>query len=982
MKAKYIFLAASALLLGSCSDIEEFVGGSGSQNEITFGDSFVGKAHTRAATGDLSSETLKNFPVKVWGEKYSGTAYNKNNATTVFDGTKLTYSADGDVWAYEGDDKKWEDFNYDFVGFAPFESTATATYTDGKATVSGVPLVQEIKNESGALSGEDYLLSKVTTSKNGSKREAVSLTFDHILSRLTLKAYTSLSDQYKVTLNSLQLFTPTMSETGSATYTEAAHEGPDKDQDTWTWTGFNNIDNATSAETLKAEGATYAEQEMVNAAITPADASASTGIELAKGESAAKQLSKEFFVAPTKGQTVTFYVKATYTVAFANGSDSKQYTKFVKVDALKEGLVQGYQHNLFIDINPKAIAFHVYAVEGWQLDNFSNDFINEKGKSFGFNLEYDQTNSAITGILHAKANYLTNGNDKYLQYSVASIAKEGETDKVSTTGNTMTIDGWYSSVANAQNQVADDKQAEASVSHAYAHFTIEPDYDFLGTAGVGDYVISIKNNMNDVNTAKINIPIVKEHWFTMTATPEQFHVKVVAKCGGNVAQSFAAANANFGLVGATAGKVATVSDIKWYDNAEGNGTSTTAWSKTNRYAHFTVTPDAGNFTKSGGNYTLKLVNNFSEAQSQNVTFSFAEMKFTIKTTAAKQSFSVPLATGTTPARMAIVWGENEASTNDVSSISTSNRTHTYASAGTYQVRILSLETDATKKQIPEFNFSQYPDLTGKDKTTVSGSYNYNYNGEKLISMDSPVLNSGETNLYGMFYGTANLTSVDGDLLKNYPNATNARNMFFCSSSKNVNKALKNIPATLFKYNTKLTSVQQAFGNCTALQSIPSGMFDTNVNINDFKNLFFNCSSLETVPSGLFAKNSKATTFASTFQGCYNLKMVADVFIDESAGINKNNRFTSVNTWIDFSSTFSETGKSRKSGSYGEAVDLWYYKFNSSGWGYSGSHVTYLYAEGSSSRPTWFTNYKAIPDKLFSPNASVSSDLKNSNFIKK
>ena len=970
MKAKYLFLAASALLLGSCSDIEEFVGGSTSQNEITFGDSFVGKAHSRAATGDLSTEALKNFPVKVWGEKYSGTTY--NNPTNVFDATKLTYNPEDETWKYEGEAKKWEDFNYDFVGFAPYESTATVSYADGKATVSGVPLVQTIKNESGALHGEDYLLSKVATSKYGNQRKEVSLAFDHILSRLTLKAYTSLSDQYKVTLNSLQLYTPTASVgTASATYKEAAHEAPNKDNDTWEWTGFTNIDNATSSAALNTgENGSYAEQQV------------STGdIALATNQANATKLNQEFFVAPTKGQTVTFYVKATYTVAFANGSDSKQYTKFVKVDALENGLTQGYQHNLFIDINPQAIKFHVYDVEGWKLDNYGNDFINEKGHSFGFNLDFDQTNAAITGILHAKANYLTNGDDKYLEYSVASIAKEGDASKVSSSGNTMAIDGWYSSEVNAKNQYAADKEDKASVSHAYAHFTIEPDYDFLETAGVGDYVVSIKNNMNDVNTAKINILTVKQHWFTMTATPEQFHVKVVAKCGGNEAQSFTAANASFGLNGA-AGKVATVSAIKWYDNAEGTGISTTAWSTTNRYAHFTVTPDASNFTKSGGNYTLKLTNNFTESQSQNVTFSFAEMKFTIKTTAANQSFSAPLATGTTPVGMAIVWGGSETSTNDVSSISTNNRTHTYASAGTYQIRILSLETDATKKQIPEFNFSQYPDLTGKDKATVSGSYNYNYNGEKLISMDSPVLNSGETNLYGMFYGTANLASVDGDLLKNYPNATNARNMFFCSSSKNVNKALKNIPATLFKHNTKLTSLQQAFGNCTALQSIPSGLFDTNVNVENFGNLFFNCSSLESVPSGLFAKNSKATTFASTFQGCYNLKMVADVFIDESAGINKNNRFTSVNTWIDFSSTFCETGKSRKSGSYGYAVDLWNYKFNSSGWGYSGIYVTYLYAEGSSSRPTWFTNYKDIPEKLFSVNASISTKLKNSNFIKK
>lgn len=921
MKAKYIFLAATAMLLGSCSDIEEFVGGTGSQNEITFGDSFVGKAHTRAATGDLSSETLKNFPVKVWGEKYSGTTYNKENATTVFDGTKLTYSADGDVWAYEGEGKKWEDFNYDFVGFAPFESTATATYAEGKATVSGVPLVQEIKNESGALSGEDYLLSKVTTSKNGSKREAVSLTFDHILSRLTLKAYTSLSEQYKVTLNSLQLYTPTMSETGSATYNEAAHEGPDKDQDTWTWTGFTNIDNATSAEALKAEGATYAEQEMVNAAITPADASASTGIELDKGESAAKQLSKEFFVAPTKGQTVTFYVKATYTVAFANGTDSKQYTKFVKVDALKDGLVQGYQHNLFIDINPKAIAFHVYAVEGWQMDNFSNDFINEKGKSFGFNLEYDQTNSAITGILHAKANYLTNGDDKYLQYSVASIAKEGETDKVSTTGNTMTIDGWYSSVANAQNQYADDKEAEASVSHAYAHFTIEPDYDFLGTAGTGDYVVSIKNNMNDVNTAKINISTVKEHWFTMTATPEQFHVKVVAKCGGNEAQSFTAANASFGLVGATAGKVAEVSAIKWYDNAEGSGTSTTAWSKTNRYAHFTVTPDASNFTKSGGNYTLKLVNNFNEAQSQNVTFSFAEMKFTIKTTSSSKTFAVPLKTGGTPAAMAIVWDDNTTSSNDLTNITLDNSKHTYSAANSYHIRILSTETDATKQQIPEFNISKYP-------TSIwsTSKVNFSTNSAMYYSFDSPVLRSGEKDLKGMFYGTTGLNSVPSNLLANYTDATSMVGLFYGAGFK----------------------------------SVPAGLFDECTNVTAMNCLFDECYYLEEVPDGLLANNINVTNFTRAFDYCYMLKMNPKMFINDK--YDEKTRFAEISktTTVCFSNMFYETGRKRGK-DYGTFPTLWKYTYGAKGYGWKkNSSGVYTSPISNSYNSMSWTNAGDIP----------------------
>lgn len=919
MKAKYIFLAASALLLGSCSDIEEFVGGSTSQNEITFGDSFVGKAHTRAATGDLNSETLKNFPVKVWGEKYSGTTYDKDNATTVFDGTKLTCNTEDDTWKYEGEAKKWEDFNYDFVGFAPYESMATVSYTEGKATVSGVPLVQTIKNESGALSGEDYLLSKVSTSKYGNKREAVSLGFDHILSRLTLKAYTSLDEHYKVTLKSLQLFTPTTAVgTASATYKEANHEGPDKDTDTWSWEGFTNNDNATSSAELMTTGenGSYAEHQV------------STGdIALSKGEASATKLSQEFFVAPTKGQTVTFYVQVAYTVAFADGSDSKDYTKFVKVDALKDGLVQGYQHNLFIDINPKAIKFSVYKVEGWNLDNYGNDFVNEKGHSFGFNLDYDQTNAVVTGILHAKGNYLTNGDDKYLEYSVASIAKDGDASKVSTSGNKMTIDGWYSSVANATAQNADNKEDKASVGHAYAHFTIEPDYDFLSENGTGDYIVSIKNNMNDVNTGKIDIPTVKLHWFTMTATPENFHINVVAKCGGNEAQSFTANNASFGLNGAN-GTVASVSAIKWYDNAEGSGTSTTAWSKTNRYAHFQVTPDASNFTQSGGNYTLKLTNDFNESQSQNVSFSFAEMKFTIKTTSSSKTFAVPLKTGATPATMAIVWGDNQISANDLNSISSANSKHTYSAAQNYQIRILSAQTDVTKEQIPEFNFGKYP-------TNTESSFSDNPNAYLLTGFDTALLrmyasNDSEKSLRGLFYGCNNLATVSATLFDNHTDVMSLMNLFSTDNYSN-----------------------------NAMKSVPKGLFDKCSEVKIMKQIFYGCGALEDIPDGLFANNIHAIAFTGLFYGCSKLKMNPNMFINEK--YTKETRFLEASkaTTIDFGNIFCNAGKNRTD-NYGTVPALWDYTYGIKGYGWKVNNNKYRTPFSSTTIKAW-TNKTSIPD---------------------
>jgi len=395
-------------------------------------------------------------------------------------------------------------------------------------------------------------------------------------------------------------------------------------------------------------------------------------------------------------------------------------------------------------------------------------------------------------------------------------------------------------------------------------------------------------------------------------------------------------------------------DNKWYsDEACTQSLSTKpAKSTTPVYAKYKLLNDPKNYdTKAKRIVTLtrtETATSNKDVVSAEVTLpDYAEMKFTIKTTAANQSFSVPFATANpTPAKLAIVWGGNESSlakgsnaaTNELSSITDNTRKHTYASAGTYQIRILSLETDATKKQIPEFNFSQYPTVTGRSKSSQSsGNYSRNENGEKLISMDSSVLNSGETDLYGMFYGTANLASVDGDLLKNYPNATNARNMFYCPSS-NQNVALKTIPGTLFKYNTKLTSVQQAFGRCTALQSIPSGLLDNNTNLEEVGWLFTSCTSLKEVPQGLFAKNLKVNSFRMTFGNCSSLKLNKYIFINDDS--EKATRFKNVTEVIRFDNLFQRVGNNITDNDYGTCPDLWNYTYSSAGYGWKKSDNGY------------------------------------------
>ena len=224
---------------------------------------------------------------------------------------------------------------------------------------------------------------------------------------------------------------------------------------------------------------------------------------------------------------------------------------------------------------------------------------------------------------------------------------------------------------------------------------------------------------------------------------------------------------------------------------------------------------------------------------------YAEMKFTIKTAAANQSFSVPFATANpTPAKLAIVWGGNESSlakgsnaaTNELSSISENTRKHTYASAGTYQVRILSLETDATKKQIPEFNFGKYPSET-------ESKFKQNTNGELLYSVDCKVLNSGVSNLEGMFYGTDNLTRIVKETLWNYPNATSLYNVFSCYTSG----SLSEVPEELFKYNTKVTDFGWAFSYQKKITTVPADLFVNNPEATSFRGIFFECSELKELP---------------------------------------------------------------------------------------------------------------------------------------
>lgn len=493
MRTKNILMAApllaSLLALGACTNTDDFAGStSESKSEIAFANPFISK--TTRSTGDIKdAAALQNFKVKVWGEKYASNG-GYVSGDYVFNGTELTYNAASQKWEHNiNPAPKWETGkDFDFVGFAPADAAAEISYNDGKVSLANVPLVQRVTGDNGENVGDDYLLSSLTTSKSGNLREDVSLSFNHILSRLSVYTYTTLDDAtYKVEISNMSLYLP--NSTQSATYKEDDHGGPVQGNDSWTWNGFQNADaNATNASAL---GGSYAEQNFV------ASSSALTVnyAQTASTTTANAFANKDYFIAPTpKDEHVNFFLAISYTITKnataenPNGTDQKTYTKFVNIAELTQ-LKQGYQHNLFIGITPTAIKFNVENVEGWKENVEGNDnFVDAEGHSFAVsNLKNDAVNHQVTGVIDSYGNIKVGSSNTDITYQLAKVSNEDGTFVKENLP--ITILGWYSDAG-----CTGEPTAASSFTNRYAKFA----WDYSKTTvKAGKYSFIFKNTMND-----------------------------------------------------------------------------------------------------------------------------------------------------------------------------------------------------------------------------------------------------------------------------------------------------------------------------------------------------------------------------------------------------------------------------------------------------------------------------------------------------
>ena len=220
----------------------------------------------------------------------------------------------------------------------------------------------------------------------------------------------------------------------------------------------------------------------------------------------------------------------------------------------------------------------------------------------------------------------------------------------------------------------------------------------------------------------------------------------------------------------------------------------------------------------------------------------AVMIFTVRPVG--DQFNIPFPeSGTTPAELTVDWGDGTTPTTVASGTALSSKDafcHSYPlTYVNYNIIITSGQTDKTLQQIPPFGYSNRRDSR-----------------EKLVSIDTPLLNTAETD-FGSCFSYYALRSIPEDLFANNPQATNF-SYCFCSCT-----SLRSIPEGLFAHNPQATNFSYCFSE-TRLQSIPEDLFANNPQATDFSYCFSSCTSLQSVPEGLFANNPQATNFRDCF----------------------------------------------------------------------------------------------------------------------
>jgi len=207
----------------------------------------------------------------------------------------------------------------------------------------------------------------------------------------------------------------------------------------------------------------------------------------------------------------------------------------------------------------------------------------------------------------------------------------------------------------------------------------------------------------------------------------------------------------------------------------------------------------------------------------------APFRFTIETTTTNESFTIPCQNiGTFDAT--IDWGDGSA-TQTITAYNDANLTHTFASAGTYQIEISG----------------KFPNIRFFDDSTSA---------VKVISVDN-LGTTGWQSFSGAFSNCSNMTSFTPGTTSTL-DVTNMGYMFSGCSS------LTTLDLTAFD-TSNVTTMVSMFIDCSNLVSVDLSNFDTS-NVTTMEAMFFRCSSLTSVDVTSF-DTSNVTLMNGMFGVC-------------------------------------------------------------------------------------------------------------------
>lgn len=224
------------------------------------------------------------------------------------------------------------------------------------------------------------------------------------------------------------------------------------------------------------------------------------------------------------------------------------------------------------------------------------------------------------------------------------------------------------------------------------------------------------------------------------------------------------------------------------------------------------------------------------------------------TVTAGTTFTLPLVSyGPTPPDFEVDWGDGSA-TADVTSVTDTDRIHTYSTGGTYNISMLGY--------IPGWNVN---------------------NDSSIRDLITNIVDFGRTGIQRIsFFGCSNLTSIDSsaDMISNggipaddisgigYAGLASVRDFSgFLRST-----GITSVPSGLFEFTGLATNFSDLV-SFTGITTVPSGIFDDATAATSFASTFNGCVSLTSVPSDLFDQNTEVLTFSGTFRNCISLTNV-------------------------------------------------------------------------------------------------------------